>query len=195
MDGCVWGGGGGRRGYVCESSLNPQTRNRFSSLFADPAHWRGMDFGLYAEPDQHDPSWAAGVQTSLPFHLCLPHGPLLPDPGRSGFHRLDHLSQAFIFPERQGIAGAAEICWLEWGKKNLSREHFPLQWCPRSPFLAHQGQFWPVWSFSGFAEVFPWKVFTTFCLKNFLIDTVSFVSLSQTFSSLFFLCALCSCRS
>lgn len=116
-----WVGEGG----VCESSFNPQTRNnRFSSLFADPAHWCGMDFGLHAEPDQHDPSWAADVHTSPPFHLCLPHGPLLHNPGCSDFHRLGCVSQAFMFPERQCIAGVAEICWLEEKKT-----------CPGSTFL------------------------------------------------------------
>lgn len=162
-----------------KSSFNPQTRNnKLSPLFADPEQWRGMDFGLHAEPDQHDPSWAATVCTSVPLHLCLPHGPFLPDPGRSGHHRLADLSQAFIFLERHGIAGAADICWREW-EKNLPREPFPPQWCTRSSFFVHQDQSWPVWSFLGFAEAFAWEAVTTFCLKNFPANVVSSVSLSR----------------
>lgn len=117
--------------------------------FTDPEQQCRVDSGLHAEPDQHDSSWAAVVRTSDPLHLCLPHGSLLPDPGCSSHHRRVYLSQAFILLERHGIAGAAETCWLKW-EKNLPKEHLPPQWCTRSSFLAHQGQFWPARSFLGF---------------------------------------------
>ena len=171
-----------------ESSFNLQTRNnRLCLLFAGPEHQCRVDFGLHAEPDQHDPIWRAIIHTSLPLHLCLPHGPFLPNPGDSGHHRPICLPQAFIFLERYGIAGATEICWLEWEENSL-REHFPPQWCTRSSFLAHQGQLTSM--------KFPWLLLKLFC-GRYSPPSASKTSW-QTLSLLwvfpntpFFFCTLC----
>ena len=169
--------------------LKPETA--LSPLFAGPEHQRWVDFGLHAEPDQQDSSWAAIVRTPPPLHLCLPHGPLLPDPARSDHRRHSCLSQAFVSLERRGIAGAAEIFWLEW--ENLPRKHFPPQWCTRSPLLLTKASLDQHEASLAFAKASPWEVFTTLCFKDFLADTVFSVSLSKLPPFLF--CTLCLCGS
>lgn len=74
-------------------------------------------------------------------------------------------------------------------RKKLAKKQFPPQWCTRSSFLAHQNQSWPAWSFLGFCRSLSVGGIHHFCLKDFLVDFISFMSLSQCPHLPFVLCA------